>query len=60
LIEHRIPADGDPFVAAAGKAEEKEECFYCLGSGFHFMGSIDADGEETIETVPCRRCGEES
>jgi hypothetical protein len=38
--------------------EDKDEvtCFYCLGGGYHFIGSIDEDGEEIVETLRCRRC----
>jgi hypothetical protein len=51
--------DGDPF-AYAGRGRAEEECFYCLGSGYHFIGSIDGEGEEVVEGVPCRRCEEAS
>jgi hypothetical protein len=37
---------------------EREECFYCLGSGYVFIGSIDEEGEEIIEAYACRRCSE--
>jgi hypothetical protein len=36
---------------------EAQECFYCLGSGYHFIGSIDEEGEEIIEAYACKRCG---
>jgi hypothetical protein len=36
---------------------EAEECFYCLGSSYHFIGSIDGEGEEIIEAYACKRCG---
>ena len=60
--EVRITASGDPFYAAdkASAQAEREECFYCLGSGYHFLGSIDAEGEEVVEAVACRRCEQES
>jgi hypothetical protein len=50
----RIPATGDPF--AAHQVREGEVCFYCLGSGYHFIGSIDEEGEEIIEAYACRKC----
>jgi hypothetical protein len=34
----------------------EEQCFYCLDSGYHFIGSIDEDGDEVVETYRCRRC----
>jgi hypothetical protein len=36
--------------------EERRSCFYCL-SGWVFLGSLDYDGEEVIDSVRCRRCG---
>ncbi len=36
--------------------EERRSCFYCL-EGWVFLGSLDHDGEEVIESVRCRRCG---
>jgi hypothetical protein len=38
---------------------QREECFYCLDSGYHFIASVDIEGEETIEAYPCRRCSGE-
>jgi hypothetical protein len=35
--------------------EERRNCFYCL-EGWVFLGSLDHDGEEIIETVRSRRC----
>jgi hypothetical protein len=34
---------------------EEREYFYCL-EGWVFLGSIDHDGEETVEAIRCRRC----
>jgi hypothetical protein len=36
--------------------EIQEQCFYCLGSGYHFIGSINEDGEEIVEAYACRHC----
>ncbi len=30
-------------------------CFYCL-EGWVFLGSLDHDGEEIVESIRCRRC----
>jgi hypothetical protein len=38
------------------EGSEERKCFYCL-SGWVFLGSIDHDGEEIVETMRCRRCG---
>ena len=35
--------------------EERRSCFYCL-EGWVFLGSLDHDGEEVIDSVRCRRC----
>jgi len=59
MDEVRIPVAGDPF-AARGLEEGGEECFYCLGSGYHFIGSIDADGEEVTEAYACRQCSKDA
>ncbi len=37
-------------------SEERGTCCYCL-EGWVFLGSLDHDGEEVIESVRCRRCG---
>ena len=34
---------------------EDRNCFYCL-SGWVFLGSLDHDGEEIVESIRCRRC----
>ncbi len=38
-----------------GGEEERRSCFYCL-EGWVFLGSLDHDGEEVIDSVRCRRC----
>ena len=35
--------------------EETRPCYFCL-DGWMFIGSIDHDGEEVIESRRCRRC----
>ena len=37
-------------------SEERRSCFYCL-SGWVFLGSLDHDGEEVVESIRCKRCG---
>jgi hypothetical protein len=37
------------------QGSEERNCFYCL-SGWVFLGSLDHDGEEIVETIRCRRC----
>jgi hypothetical protein len=53
LIEHTISPAGDPFYAKGG---DDEECFYCGGSGFHFITFEDEDGEEREASYRCHRC----
>jgi hypothetical protein len=36
--------------------QERRSCFYCLG-GWVFLGSLDHDGEEIVDSVRCRQCG---
>ena len=36
--------------------EERRSCFYCL-EGWVFLGSLDHDGEEVVESIRCQRCG---
>jgi hypothetical protein len=57
--EHRISLAGDPFYAASRLKQDQEErpsCFYCL-EGWVFLGSLDHDDEEVVESIRCRRCG---
>jgi hypothetical protein len=46
----KIWADG------ADQEGEPRSCFYCL-EGWIFLGVLDHDGEEIVESIPCRRCG---
>jgi len=34
----------------------RRSCFYCL-EGWVLLRSVDHDGEETVESIRCRRCG---
>jgi hypothetical protein len=43
-------------VASEAGRDGSADCFYCLGSGYHFIGSIDEEGKEIVETYPCRHC----
>jgi hypothetical protein len=52
-------------VAGSGTYRDHEEqeqgrevqrpCFFCL-EGWVFIGSLDHDGEEVVESHRCRRC----
>jgi len=53
--EQRVPQDGSS-ESEATASEAREGCFFCLGSGYHFIGSINEDGEEIIEAYACRHC----
>ena len=46
----------EPRPANAQRSNRERDCFYCL-EGWVFLGSLDHDGEEVIESVRCRRCG---
>ena len=37
------------------EGREERNCFYCL-EGWVFLGSLDHDGEEVVESIRCRRC----
>jgi hypothetical protein len=63
--EHTIPADGDPFLAAATHDDQDERPCACM-DGWVFVGRVvesehDLDGEVVeYERVPCRRCAQRS
>ncbi len=46
----------EPRPAHDQRCYRERGCFYCLG-GWVFLGSLDHDGEEVIESVRCRQCG---
>jgi hypothetical protein len=46
----------EPRPAHDQRSYRERDCFYCLG-GWVFLGSLDYDGGEVIESVRCRRCG---
>ena len=55
----RNPIIREPYLEVPTDQESREErrsCFYCL-SGWVFLGSLDHDGEEVIDSVRCRKCG---
>ena len=60
--ETRISPDGEGFYASFSEAnythakQAERDCFYCL-EGWVFLGSIDYDGWEVIESLRCRKCG---
>ncbi len=37
------------------EGNEERNCFYCL-EGWVFLGSLDYDGEDAIDSVHCRQC----
>ncbi len=46
----------EPCPAHDQQCYRERDCFYCLG-GWVFLGSLDHDGEEVIDSVRCRQCG---
>ena len=68
MDEHTISPAGDPFYAAslgyrrtddtieAHYASLERPC-YCYGSGVVIL-TIEEDGQEHDEVVPCRRCSD--
>ena len=57
-MDERILAQRTQYSPTNQEHEGSEErnCFYCL-SGWAFLGSLDHDGEEVIDSVRCRKCG---
>ena len=57
-MDERILAQRTQYSPTNQEHEGSEErnCFYCL-SGWVFLGSLDHDGEEVIDSVRCRKCG---
>ena len=57
-MDERILAQRTQYPPTNQEHEGSEErnCFYCL-SGWVFLGSLDHDGEEVIDSVRCRKCG---
>jgi hypothetical protein len=48
--DHPEVAAGDPFVAAGRDLD----CRICFGG--YVTITVEEDGEERVEAVPCRRC----
>ena len=58
---HRIPPDGDPFIAFGVVEADEHPCGCC--DGWVYLGfETEEDGElvEIIDRVPCRRCADTS
>jgi hypothetical protein len=57
-VDERILAQRTQYSPTNQEHEGSEErnCFYCL-SGWVFLGSLDHDGEEVIDSVRCRKYG---
>jgi hypothetical protein len=49
-------AQHSPTDYKENEGSEERDCFYCL-SGWVFLGSLDHDGEEVVESICCRKCG---
>jgi hypothetical protein len=56
-VDERILAQRTQYAPTNQEHEGSEErnCFYCL-LGWVFLGSLDHDGEEVIDSVRCRKC----
>ena len=56
-MDERILAQSAHLSPTGQEQEGSEErnCFCCL-EGWVFLGSLDHDGQEVYESVPCRRC----
>jgi hypothetical protein len=56
-VDERILAQGAQRSPTDEEHEGGEErnCFYCLEE-WVFLGSLDHNGEEVIESIRCRRC----
>ncbi len=65
MDEHTISPAGDPFYAAAHRDDDTveahyaslarlEDCPYCFGG--YVTITVEEDGQEHDEAVPCRRC----
>ena len=56
-VDERILAQHAQYSPTDQEHEDSEDrnCFYCL-SGWVFLGSLDHDGEEIVESIRCRRC----
>ena len=66
MDEHTISPAGDPFTSAPQRDDAIEAHYaslergipcYCYGSGVVVL-TIEEDGQECDEVVPCRRCSE--
>jgi len=57
-VDERILAQRTQYSPTNQEHEGSEErnCVYCL-SGWVFLGSLDHDGEEVIDSVRSRKCG---
>jgi hypothetical protein len=57
----RVPVDEK--ILARRECEEhspeQRSCFFCL-EGWVFLGYLDDDGEEVVESIRCRRCNREA
>jgi hypothetical protein len=64
--EVRIPPAGDPFYAASCRTDDTIEAHYaslergipCYCFGGYVTITVEEDGQEHDEALPCRRCGD--
>lgn len=42
--------------STASERSRSKECFYCLGSGYQFIGHADESDQEQVTAYPCLRC----
>jgi hypothetical protein len=56
-VDEKSLAQGECHVRVdQDQEQERRSCFYCL-EGCVFLGSLDHDVEEIVESIRCRRCG---
>jgi len=56
-VDERILAQRAQHSPAEQEHQDSKwrNCFYCL-EGWVFLGSLDHDGEEVVESIRCRKC----
>jgi len=58
-VDEKSLAQGERTVRVDQDQEHQQErrsYFYCF-DGWVFLGSLDHDGEEIVESIRCRKCG---
>jgi hypothetical protein len=54
-VDERILAQRAQPASSDRESSGERNCFYCL-EGWVFLGSLDHDGEEVVESIRCRKC----